>query len=284
MTRYFSLILLVAGALVGAIACDEAGFHRADEPKPAPLGAPDPEAIVSLVPAATRFVLALGAEERLVAIGGDGNHPATAGTLPRVDLAGAVAVAPGTIFVPSQTGADAFSGLPAGRGVSLVEFALHDLEDLFALSRTVGRSLVGKPKADAFEAAISRPLSLIAAESDPLDRPRVAAIVSDSPFLLAGGHSFASDLVEIAGGVSVTHGGEESTLVATPSSIRAMRPDVVVLVFPSSEEDRLARARELVPAEIRTIELRAELDKFWSEPDPASTARSLRAALLGTDE
>ncbi len=233
--------------------------------------------IISMSPPASRFLISLGVGERITAIGGPPGHPSALADRPRFALPEAEAAEPGWLFVPSQTETPGFERVRAAPGTRVVEFAPHDLEDLFALLRSVGPALVGSKRTDALHFSIARPLSLIAAESHPTDRPRVLAVVSDDPIQIAGGHHFSTDLIEIAGGSSVTHGGEDHAMAADATSIRALGPDLIVLMLDASDEGRIARLTELLPIEIETVVFEGQVDDFWSAGDPAASARSLRA-------
>jgi iron complex transport system substrate-binding protein len=239
--------------------------------------------LISLAPAATRFLVALGAGERIAAVGGPGEQPASVAGLPRLALASAEEAEPEWLFLPSQVETPGLAISRARPGTRVVEFAPHDLEDLFALLRSVGPALVGEERTEALHFAIARPLSLIAAESHPTDRPRVVAIVSETPLMIAGGHSFATDLIEIAGGSSVTHGGEDNLIPADATTIRAMAPDVVALMLETADPDRIARVTERLPIEIESVVFDGEVDDFWSAADPAESARALRSLFLALE-
>jgi ABC-type hemin transport system substrate-binding protein len=256
-------------------------FSEAEKPpvaadEHAPMSRGERADLISLSPPASRFLIALGVAERIVAIGGPAGHPAALADRPRLALAEAEAAAPGWLFLPSQTETPGFELVHARAGTRVVEFAPHDLEDLFALLRSVGPALVGADETEALYFSIARPLSLIAGESHPTDRPRVLAIVSDDPIRIAGGHNFATDLIEIAGGSSVTHGGEDHEIPADASVIRAFEPDLVVLMLRAPDAERVARVRELLPVEIETVVFDGQVDDFWSADDPAASARALR--------
>jgi len=265
------------------IACD-AGDSRQSTPPIADTPASEDASIVSLEPLATRFIIGLGAESELVAAGQFADPSGTGSALPRSEAASALELAPRWLFVPSQLefGELAAAGLASRADTSIVEFAPHDLEDLFELSRTIGREIVGRERSNAFEARISRPLSLVAAESDASNRPRVAAVVSADPLRIARGHSIATDLLEIAGGSSVTHGGERTAVDVTATRLRAMTPDIVVLMLPHAEDAALADVRAQLPSEIPVVTFTEDFAGFWSEPDPARVARALRRTLVGT--
>ena len=72
----------------------------------------------------------------------------------------------------------------------------HDLEDVIARVREVGGLLVGRERADRFEATFSRPLAHVGGSSRGMPQPRVVAVVGLDPLLTAGGHSFETDRVD----------------------------------------------------------------------------------------
>jgi hypothetical protein len=49
------------------------------------------------------------------------------------------------------------------------------------------------------------------------------------PLELAGGHSFETDLVEVAGGESITHGGEEVRIAPGLTDLQTAGPDLVIV-------------------------------------------------------
>jgi ABC-type Fe3+-hydroxamate transport system substrate-binding protein len=215
-----------------------------DRPTPDPPPArPDADRavrrIVSLAPLATRFVIAIGAGDRLVALDADSADLSGAPALPTTVLDGVARHAADLVLVPA---------LPdpgrAPLGARLVEFAPHDIEDALPLVRELGAELVGPEQATRFERAFSRPLARIGGESGGEPRPRVVAVVGLDPLEIAGGHSFETDLIEIAGGHSVTHPGEEHRLVIAADRWAELAPDLVWVVGPpppSAREEQAVR-------------------------------------------
>jgi hypothetical protein len=100
----------------------------------------------------------------------------------------------------------------------------------------------------------------------------IAAVVDLHPIRLAGGHSFATDLIEIAGGNSVTHGGEESTIVLEDMDWQRLATDLVLVLtrenFEFAEREAL---RAALPPEYPVI-----FFPFDAEPalDPSSVIPS----------
>jgi ABC-type Fe3+-hydroxamate transport system substrate-binding protein len=206
--------------------------------------------VVSLSPLATRFVLAIGARGHLVAADAvSAQLPELAG-LPAVDLSTAAELRPDLVLVAQapEPGDPAASALHRS-GSQIAEFAPHDFEDALVLVRGVGAELAGTVQASQFEAAFSRPLAAIGGESHGQRRPRVVAVVSVDPLVIAGGHSFETDLIEIAGGTSVTHPGSEPRLAIDADRWRELAPDLVLVIAepPASPRDESALRNALPP-------------------------------------
>ena len=145
------------------------------------------------------------------------------------------------------------------------EFAPHDLEDVFALCQTLGRELAGAAAAARFERQIARPLALVAGRSSSTDRPRVAVIVdsdADGP-RLAGGHSFATDLVEISGGTSVTHGDEDHRHSLEHVDLVSLAPDLVLVLSAEIGEERKRVIRDALPVQLPVVFYSLDPTTFW---------------------
>ncbi len=251
---------------------------------PGPGGAPTvprrARRIVSLSPLATRFLLALGVGDRLVAVDPDSLGQPGVPALPATRLAGAAAFEPSLVLVPAfPDDAPALARLQAA-GAQVVEFAPHDLEDVFALCRSIGGALVGGEAAGQLERRIARPLALVAGESPAAGRPRILALVAVDPPEIAGGHSFETDLIEIAGGSSLTHGGEDVRLPIDAAGLARFAPDLVLVMTPRplapAEQDRALRfVGDAAPVEFFDF----DREGFWLA-EPARDAKRLRAATL----
>jgi len=239
-----------------------------------------PLQVVSLSPLGTRFVIELGAQDQLVGVDPDSGQLPGLEAIERVDLADAYALSPDVVLIPPGVSEE-----DPGRvrlveaGAQVYEFGPHDIEEVVALFRAVGSNLVGPAQALAREISVTRPLGMIGGESYGQPRPRVLAIVSLRPTELAGGHSFETDLIEFAGGKSLTHGGDDTRLHLGPTVCRDFSPDLVLLMLPEppSAFDRDA-ASAMIPCASRFEFFEVDAEQFWLEKDQA-TARRLRALI-----
>ena len=236
------------------------------------------ERVVSLSPLASRFVVALGAGHLLVGVDAASAQLDGLEALPEVDLVGAAALAPDLVLLPELANTEETRRLRE-IGVDLVEFKPHDLEDAFDLFRGLGARLVGVPRAHRLETELSRPLAQIGGASFGQRRPRTLALVSLEPLELAGGHSFETDLIEIAGGSSVTHGGEEVRIELTPAQIEDYAPELILVVMPDplSPEQR-RKLLEGLGRRHHVEFLSVDTRSFWLE-NPTEVAARLRAVI-----
>jgi len=236
-----------------------------------------PLRIVSLAPAASEFVVALGAAARLVAVDAGSGRIAELADRPRVELKGAAAMLPDLILVGELAGSDATEAERLrSEGFEVIEVAPHDMADAFELCRSLGARIVGTAAVQSFELRISRELAHIGGSSWGEPRPRVLAVIGLHPFAVAGGHSFLTDLIEIAGGSSVTHEIEERRILLEPDVPRVAGAQLLLLVTPEplSEEERGA-ALATLPVGPRVVFFPYDAERSWMS-DIVDAARRLR--------
>jgi len=244
--------------------------------------------IIGLSAPATRFVVALGAGDQLVAVDEASARFWELDGVPVVELPAAYAMAADLILVPDLRTVELD---PAHRSTAdiarLVEFAPHDLEDAAALTRGLGAQLAGVAAATELERAFSRPIALVAEQADSADRPRVVGVVGVvelEPLTIAGGHSFETDLIEAGGGSSVTHGGEDTRLTITPDRWDELAPDLVIVATRevASRAER-QRARSLIPARYPIGFFHFDRDTFWLQTPEAERMRDLISSAKRVD-
>lgn len=275
----WQILLSLILALQFACSADEESAPGGSRPELPPADSAE-QRIVSLSALATHFVTELGVGHLLVGVDAKSSALPGLAHLPVVDLGRAHNLAPDIVLIPDLVAIDdaAARSLELA-GARLVEFAPHDFEDVFALCRGLGAQLVGVASATLFERRISRPLAIIGGISPPLGRARVVAVVGLEPLELAGGHSFQTDLIEIAGGTSVTHGGEESRIAITPGRWDEFSPDLVLVstTLELSLTEREA-ARSLIPERFRVEFFAFDPETFWLRV-PEREAERLRAII-----
>ena len=233
--------------------------------------------VVSLSATASEVLVKLGAAEALIAVDSESHGLAGLGELPVVDLAASVELAPDFVVVGVlTTGDQPIAERLRARGSDVIEFAPHDFDDAYRLCRMLGHRLGRVAETRAYVRGHARELALMSAASFGYQRPRVAAVVGLSPLELAGGHSFTTDLIEIAGAESVTHGNDDRRVPMSPAELLAAAPDLVVVTSsaPMPEGER-RRVRQLLGDGHEVAFMVFDRQNFWLRR-AVDTAREMR--------
>lgn len=219
----------VLAGVVFAVALVTSGCHRSE---PAATTA-TAKRIVSLGPATTETLFAIGAGSHVVARSRYCDWPPEALALPAVggiepDIEAIVGLSPDLVVGPSGGWSARVTQTLAPRGIGTwFPDEVTSLAGVDALVRALGDktgSVDGAARVvaslDAHEAAITRAVT-------GLSRPRVLLVVQFSPVVAAGPASFAADVIAHAGGApAVTDGG--SWPVLGFERLVDLDPDVVV--------------------------------------------------------
>lgn len=238
--------------------------------------------LATLSPLATRLILELGMASRIMAV--DATSAELPGLTQRARIPDAedaavralTAAKPDLVVVPASRTSLA-QRLNAAK-IHTVVVAVHDFDDAFTLWGELAERLGGAEASRARIADASRPLVEIAVESYGYARPRVAAIESFDPLVLVGDHQFATALIEIAGGESVTH-GVEGPMAIERAGLVALAPELLFHATARAlgEEERLALANSL--AEIGPlVVVEFDPERFFA-PETSAAARTLRDAI-----
>lgn len=218
------------------------------------------------------IVAEMGLADRLVAV------DAASATLPEIgprailpaapdEAAARIAELDACLAIVPADAIDLAARLDAA-GVSLVSVDVHDFDDAFALWRELGRRLVPERRVEIHRRIreVSRPLAGVAVESYAAMRPRVGAIASTDPLTLEGGHGFATALIEMAGGESLTHGLDESTVAITLAALRRLAPDLLLFLAADAPSASLTEGLERALGEVAPVlVVRFDSDRFFGQ-------------------
>jgi ABC-type hemin transport system substrate-binding protein len=225
--------------------------------------------------------LALGAVDRLVAVDEGSRSIPQLGHLPVTDLASARSDFAADLILVDEIGLDdSVERRARAEGAQVFAVQPHDLEDVVALARAVGATLLEQQEVNRYERELLRPLALVAGTALDENRPRALGLVGFEPLELAGGHSFETDLIQIAGATSMTHGGDETRELTSIEGIHASNPDILIVI----SREPLAPAKEaflrsMISGEIRLLFFEFDRDDFWLE-DAEVDALRLRQLLF----
>lgn len=194
------------------------------------------ERLVSLAPNLTEVVYAIGAGDRLVGNTTFCNYPAEAKNVAKVgdtmqpSIERLLALRPQLVLVSTASQLEAFTKQLNEHQIAVYVTDPHDLEGVFRSIQNVG-DLLNEP------AAASELVKRLRARSETVEHaiaglPRVSVFfqLSGQPLYTAGKSSFVTNLIERAGGHSVTSDVNEAWPRLSNETALASRPEAVIML------------------------------------------------------
>jgi iron complex transport system substrate-binding protein len=219
--------------------------------------ADSPQRIVSLVPSATEAIFAVGGQARLVGVTDFCDWPPAARQKPRVggmitpSLESIVGLRPDLVVATDEGNSEStFDGL-ARLGIPLYVVRAHRLRDAFGLIARMGE-LTGqrdavRPLLDGLRARVQRVVDAVAS----LPRRRVLYVLWPDPIIVPGREGIVTELIELAGGESLTAAMAGGYPRLSLEAVVAYQPDVILLARHGGDQ---------------TATLRAEWDRLGAVP------------------
>jgi iron complex transport system substrate-binding protein len=213
------------------------------------LSLPGPPArIVSLVPSVTESAFALGGEDRLVGVSDYCDWPPAARRKPRVggmvnaSLERIVALRP-DLVVGTDEGNPEETFLQLRRlRIPLYVVHAHRVAEMYDLIARVGE-LTGRREAVApLVADIRRRIEAVRTKVEARPAPRVLYVLWPDPLLVPGRDSHLTELIELAGGRSITAAEPVQYMRFSLEAAVARAPEVIVLADHSSGASTAGRA------------------------------------------
>ena len=201
---------------------------------------PPAHRIVSLVPALTEMLFAIGAGPQVVAVSSFDDDPPEVRALPRVgalldpDTERILALRPDLVLIYGSQ-AELQKQL-ASAGIRSFAYRHGGLSDIAPAFRELGR-LTGRAAAAARGAgAISARLEAVRGRVAGRRRPKTLLVMGREPRSLrnldaSGGVGFLSDLVELAGGANLFADVERQAVRASTEMLLARAPEVILDLF-----------------------------------------------------
>lgn len=206
--------------------------------------------IVSLAPALTEDLFAIGAGTAVVGVDAYSNRPAAAqhirrvGSMRTVNSEAIAGLDPDLIVgIPYQ--ASTLRDL-ARTGVRTQSLAVDTLADDFAALAILGRLTGHERDAARVVGTIRRRLAAADRQTRSLQPVRALVVISVAPIYTAGSGSYIDDLFAIAHVANVTHGVRAAFPAISAETLEADDPDVLIvpsgLVVPNEPPWSLLRA------------------------------------------
>jgi iron complex transport system substrate-binding protein len=225
-----------------------------------------PNRIISLVPAVTEMLYAMGAGSRVVGVSSYDSYPPEVKQLPGVgalldpNVERMLSLKPDLVVV---YGSQEDLKQQLGRaGIAIFDYRHAGLADVTTTIRALARRIGAEPKGSALADRIERGLANIRTRVEGRGRPRTLLVFGRERLALrgvyaSGGVGFLNDMLDVAGGTNVFADVKLQAIQASTEQILAKRPDVILearasnSAFPSGDrqsELNVWRALSAVPA------------------------------------
>ncbi|HXW05164.1 MAG TPA: helical backbone metal receptor [Vicinamibacterales bacterium] len=196
-----------------------------------------PRRIISLIPAVTEMLFALGAGPDVVAVSSFDEYPPEVRALPRVgalidpDVERILALKPQLVIVYA-TQTDLIRQL-ARAGIPTFLYQHAGLPDVGSTIRELGERVGRRERAESVTRRIDDGLAALAERVAGRPRPRTLVVFGREPLALrgifaSGGTGFLHDMLVAAGGENVFGDLSRQSVQATSEVILARRPEVIL--------------------------------------------------------
>jgi iron complex transport system substrate-binding protein len=222
------------------------GFAR---PAPEQRNTRNVSRIVSLIPAVTEMLFAIGAGPQVVAVSSFDEYPPEVLRLPRVgalldpDLERILSLRPDLVVV-YESQSDLRTQLDRA-SIPVFVYKHAGLDDVTTTIRQVGAAISREKEAAAVVTGIQGHLKRIRSAVDGRARPRTLLVFGRDAMTLrgiyaSGGVGFLHDMLGVAGGENVFADVKQQSVQATAELILARKPDAIIEIRPGT----MAPARE----------------------------------------
>jgi iron complex transport system substrate-binding protein len=208
-----------------------------------------PQRIVSLSPAHTELLFALGSGSRVVGVSAFCNYPPevksrtnVGGPDPmKISLETIVSLRPDLVLADSNYQKQAVESLERLH-VPVLAYEANSIADIIrlmtVLNRILGDSAAGKKTQDQFERD-----AIVLTAGRYREAPTVLYLAGEQPIFAAGGGSFTNELIERAGGKNLFGDIKDKYPNVSEEEILHRNPDVIVVARPADPE---AKRKELL--------------------------------------
>lgn len=280
------LIVVVAAACRNA-AAPEGPFTAVDDAGDTVRLAAPARRVVSLIPATTELLFAIGAGSAVVGRTSYCDFPAAAKSVPNLgdgikpNLEAVIASRPDLVILYNSGQNAAVAGRLRELGVAAIRLNTDALSSVPRVARLLGRLTGNEKAADSLTAVFD---TALASATQPATgrRPKVLLLVWEQPPMTIGRGSFLNELLERAGGENLFADVAGTDGVVSIEAVAARNPD---LIFTTAEGPSAFATRpewQAVPA-VREKRFLHVIGSEFNRPSPRSpmAIRQLSVKLQG---
>ena len=287
----FGFRFALFAAAVAVLACRQPGRHSAttvvvDDAGDSVAVRVPATRVVSLIPASTELLFAIGAGAAVVGRTEWCNYPPEAAAVPNLgaginpNAEAVVAARPDLVILyNSAQHADVARRL-RDLGISAIRINTDALADVGRIAVLLGRLTGHRREADSLSAVFDTALTSATRDARPARRPTVLLLVWEQPPMTIGRGSYLSEVVERAGGENLFADITTSSAPVSIEAIGARDPDLILTTADGPASFATRPEWQAVPA-VRERRFLAVSGSEYDRPGPRSpqAIRALAARL-----
>jgi iron complex transport system substrate-binding protein len=195
-----------------------------------------PHRVICLMPTVTDTVFALGAGDEVVAISDYTKYPAAALTRPSVgdlikpSIETILSLHPDLVIGTQPKGPMEVTDQLERAGIPIFLVSPHGIAGIFQSIESVGMALNRTPQADALVHSLQQRVDAVKARTKGLPAPRVFMPIWYDPITTIGKNAFITEVIEAAGGRSVTDDLASEWPQISMEVVLERAPDALLLV------------------------------------------------------
>ena len=203
--------------------------------------------VISIIPATTEMLFAMGAGDRLIAVGSYDRFPPEVERLPRVgalidpSVERILAMRPDLVVMYS-TQVELQKQLERAH-IPYYSYTHHGLPDVTATIRALGAQVGVEKGANALATKLERDIAAISARVATGPRPETLLVFGREPGTLrnieaSGGEGFLHDMLEAAGGTDVLRDIHRQSVAVSTEMLLSRAPEVIIELRYAGGADR----------------------------------------------
>lgn len=193
-----------------------------------------PARVVSLNPATTDLIFALGAGNRLVGRTHWDLYPAEAeqvadlGSGLRPNVEAVLGVRPDLVILYASADNRVAARQLRAAGVNTLSLKIDHIADFHRAARTIGKMLGDSAMGVLVSDSVEKTLKRVRAETGSLPKPRVFWHIWDAPLITIGAGSYMNELIEIAGGENIYGDSKDVSPTVSIEDVLKRKPQFII--------------------------------------------------------
>lgn len=193
------------------------------------------ERAVSLAPNLTENIFAVGAGDRLVGVTTFCNFPAEAAKIQKVgdtinpNMETIIALKPNIVFVSTASQIEAFTEILESRNIAVFVTDPKDLDGVYRNLYQIGEIFGTEDKARRTVDELKRRVAEVETRTENAPKVKVFVQISEEPLFTIGKDSFLTEIINRAGGISVTADVPTAYPKFSKETALALQPEAIIL-------------------------------------------------------